>query len=155
MKRYLFLILIFGLSLSCWGQSLQWTSFEHLNDSLRNQPKPILVFIEAEWCKFCKLQDNVTFQDAELVALLNEEFYCLRFDGEGKDDLTFINRTYAYNPSTGYHKLAEILGKKDGKVAFPTTVLLHSNLQNTQRLQGLQPSKYLINDLKLFLSTAP
>jgi len=156
MQRILIIsLLLFTANTTTWAQTINWTSFEQLNDSLRTQSKPLLIFIEADWCKFCKMQDNTTFKDPDLVQIINENFYSLRLNGESKNDISFLNRKYQYHTTNGYNELAEMLGKQDGELTFPTTVLIKPGMQGIQRLTGFQDSQYLSNDLKSFLSQKP
>lgn len=149
-------LMLFMLSATSAGaQTINWTSFEQLEDSLRTQPKPILIFIEADWCRFCKMQDNTTFRDPELVQMINDNFYSLRLNGESKNDIRFLNRKYQYHTTNGYNELAEILGKQDGELTFPTTVLINPGMQKIQRLRGFQDRQYLSSDLKSFLTQNP
>ena len=126
------------------GQSVHWTSFEHLNDSLRFKKKPLMIFVHTEWCKYCKMQENTAYKDVDLSRLLNKNFYCLRLNAEETDDITFLNRIYAFHSYSGYNQLAEIIGKQNGRLIFPTTVLINTDLQVFKRLQGLQKAKSLI-----------
>jgi thioredoxin-related protein len=124
-----FILLLFSVKLE--AQTISWTAFEHLNDSIRKAPKPILVFIQAEWCKFCEMQDKNTFTNLEVVKKLSRDFYTLKLNGESKSPIKFLNRTYTFKSSgsqTGNHQLAEFLGKKGGELVYPTTVLLTSKL---------------------------
>ena len=129
------------------GQTLPWTSIAHLGDSLRANPKPLMVFIYTDWCKYCKMQENITFKDSEVIDLLKDNFYCLKIDAEDERTLTFMGRNYG--PATGgdFHPLAIMLGKENGKLLFPTTVFYFPNNQLIQRFQGLQGAK----DLEKFI----
>lgn len=138
-RQFFLLLLLVNLSCLVHGQSVvQWTAFEHLNDSLRNEKKPLMIFIHTEWCKYCDMQENIVFQQAKIASLLSQNFYCLRLEAEGSDEIKFLNRRYAFQSGSGYHQLAELLGKKNGSLIFPTTVLVNKDLQIYTRLQGLQ-----------------
>lgn len=143
-KTYLLLIfkLIFHLGLQ--SQTLQWTEFANLSDSLRTQKKPLLIFIHTDWCKYCKMQENTTFKDQQLSQKLNDQFYCLRLNAETQEEIRFMGRNYQFQASgagTGHHQLAELLGKENGALTFPTTVILNSNVQIIARLRGFVDSE--------------
>lgn len=127
--------LFLGFS-SVSGQNLDWTSFSELNEKFRGEPKPLLVFIHADWCKYCAMQENNTFSDPDIVDYLNENFYCLKLNGETKEEISFLNRKYAFSftgAGQGQHQLAEFLGKKEGSLSYPTTVILSESFQLTAR----------------------
>lgn len=149
MKKIAFL-LVFGwfvLGGTCSkAQTLRWTSFENLNDSLRKQRRPLLVFIHTDWCQYCKMMEAKTFTDPQVVSALNEQFYCLDLNAEQKHTLTFLNKKYKFKPSgvnTGVHELAEVLGNEKGKLTYPTTVFFDQNLQLQSRFIGVLEAKRL------------
>lgn len=117
---------------------VNWISFAALSDSLRTQPKPVLVFITADWCPYCKLQDQKTFGKAKIQRDLTD-FYCIRLDAEEKEEISFLQRTYRFQARgvrTGNHELALLLGSIDGQLTLPTTVLLNEQLQLVRRENG-------------------
>jgi thioredoxin-related protein len=70
---------------------------------------------------------NTTFKDEKVGKLLTEQFYFVSFDGESKEDVTFLGRTFRFKPSgrnTGVHELAEQLGTKNGQLTYPSLVFL-------------------------------
>ena len=77
-KTHLLLILILGIQAVSQAQTIQWTAFSHLSDSLRAQKKPLMIFIHTDWCKYCKMQENTSFKDPELSEQLNQHFYCIK-----------------------------------------------------------------------------
>ncbi|GAA5042662.1 hypothetical protein GCM10011506_45410 [Marivirga lumbricoides] len=144
--KYL-VIIIFCILSTCFttqAQSVNWTSFEHLGDSLRTERKPLLIFIHTDWCKYCEMQENLTFEDNPLAAILNKDYYCLKINAESKDNINFLGRIYKFNVSGGYHQLAEMLGKNEEGLIFPATIIINKDLQVVNRLQGFQKAKKLI-----------
>lgn len=137
----------FGLhNLKVEAQTLQWTSFEHLNDSLRKQRRPLMIFIHTDWCKYCKMMEVKTFTDPVIVNTLNKNFYCLDLNAEDIRTLTFLNRKYKFKPSgvnTGVQELAEMLGTEKGRLSYPTTVFFDQNLQVQHRIVGVLEAKKL------------
>ncbi len=137
----------FGLhSFNVEAQTLQWTSFEHLTDSLRKERRPLLVFIHTDWCKYCKMMEVKTFTDPIVVSMLNKNFYCLDLNAEEARTLTFLNKKYKFKPSgvnTGVQELAEILGTENGKLSYPTTVFFDQNFQIQSRMVGFLEAKQL------------
>ncbi|MDO6439678.1 thioredoxin family protein [Cyclobacterium sp. 1_MG-2023] len=129
------------------GQAMSWTSIENLKDSLRSNPKPIMVFIHTDWCKYCKMQENITFQKPKVASSLSTNFYCIKINAESKEELVFLGRKYKPGKSGDYHTLAKMLGSKNGRLLFPTTVFFAPLSQSFERLQGLQTAK----DLERFI----
>ena len=64
--------------------------------------------------------DVTTFEDKEVVAIMNKYFYAIKFNAEGKDTILYNGKTYTnMNPTNarGTHQLAvELL---NGKLGIP------------------------------------
>lgn len=144
----LFVIFLCGKSLEVNGQTLRWTALEHLQDSLRTESRPIMVFIHTDWCKYCQMQQMTTFKDPELVALLNQKFYCLSLNAEEQKELKFFGRTYKSGSSGNFHSLARMLGLENGKLLFPTTVFYFPDSNAFRRFQGLQQAEDLVRKVQ-------
>ncbi len=107
---------------------LERTSFEALEEKMQEEPRPVLVFIHTNWCKFCKMMEKRTFQDEEVVDLLNENFYFVALDAEQEKDIPFRGKTFEYvpnGPNTGLHELAWQLGEINGQIGYPTLTMLN------------------------------
>ena len=147
------MILFIFISLQTEAQTLRWTSFENLKDSLRQKTKPLMIFIYTDWCKFCKMQENITFNDLQLIELLNQKFYCLSLNAEENKEIIFLNKSYKFKSTganTGVHALAELLGKANGIVSYPTTVFLNDRLQISHRMIGFQNIDVFFKNIKIF-----
>ncbi len=106
----------------------QEVSFSELDSLLVHDPKPVLVFIHTDWCRYCLGMEQVTFTDDEIQQLLNEEVYFVSFDAESEEDIVFRNHRFSFQPSgrgTGVHELAFALGNQKGELSYPTTCILN------------------------------
>jgi len=143
--RFLLIISFYYLLSGLTAQStINWISFDELPDSLLVNPKPVLVFIYAEWCPYCKLQDRKTFSKSKVIKDLGN-YYCLRLNAEEKKDIQFLNRTYQFRRTSyrsGTHELARYLGIFDGGLVLPTSVLLNEKLQVVKKEQGYLDPAY-------------
>lgn len=107
---------------------------------MREDPKPVMVFIHADWCKYCKMQKEETFKDEAICNSLNNEYYCIQLNSELEENIDFLNRTYHFIPSgngTGTHELAQFLGSNSGELVLPTTVFLNEKFELIQRIQNM------------------
>lgn len=142
MKQLIFCL--FLLPTLAYSQGVNWISFADLSDSLQVERKPVLVFITADWCPYCKLQDRRTFSKPKVQADL-KDFYCIRLDAEESERITFLNRHYDFQPTgyrTGTHALAKFLGTVDGQLVLPTSVLLNEQLQLVKQENGYMDPAY-------------
>lgn len=144
--RYVVIILICGLFSSYLGCSLPRNAssasdlklktfqFSQLDSLMRIESRPIAVFLRTDWCKYCKSMEQTTFRDAQIVQQLNHYFYFIPFNAEQKDPIVFKGNTFSYQPkgrNIGTHELALALGGENGKIAYPTFVLLNADYEIT------------------------
>lgn len=129
------LFFVFTFSLLIWNSSIaqqttiNWLSFEELAVHFEKEQKPILVFLHTDWCKYCKMQENTSFSDSSIIQILNQNYYTVRLNAESKDPLQFFGRSYEFDIESGYHQLATYLGSLEGKLEFPTTLILNKRLE--------------------------
>ena len=143
----LFLITIsFTASLA---QEVRWLSFEEVQKKMSSDPKPVVVFIHTDWCKYCAMQESNTFTNSSVIQNLTSDFYAIRLNAEEKSEITFLNRKYSYPAAgSGYHQLAELLGKDNGEVIFPTTLILSKTFLIIDRTTGFVSSSELLKKMK-------
>lgn len=153
MRILFFVSLLFWIQSSALAQQVKWTTFEELPSKMRAEPRPVMIFIHTDWCKFCALQENKTFTDSIVVRILNEKYYAVKLNAEDKKTIIFLGKKYHYKPNgagSGEHELAVLLGKKNGVLSFPTTVLLSDNWQVSGRKSEFidrQTLRYQLDDL--------
>ena len=147
MKKIIILIL-FIANLATFSQSvkseLRVFSFEEVDQLHQQKPKPIIVFTYTDWCKICFGMKKNTFQNDEIIKLLNDKFYFINLNGEEKKEITFLGKTFVYKPSgnkTGAHELARELASKKGRISYPTTTILNSNFEIEAQIDGYLNSK--------------
>lgn len=128
---------------------IDWLSFEELTERYEKEQKPILIFLYTDWCKFCKMQENTTFKDTNVINKLNKHFYCLRFNAEKKEPILFFEREYKYSPESGFHELAVYLGSEEGKLRFPTSIILNAKLQLIYKRAEAISKEALLNAIRL------
>lgn len=123
------------------AQEVQWLSFEEAIKKNAESPRKIFVDVYTDWCGWCKVMDKNTFQNPLISKVMNESFYCVKLNAEGRDDIKVQGRTYKFiaNGNRGYHELAaELL---NGKMSYPTVVFLAENLSILQALAGYHDAK--------------
>ncbi len=107
---------------------LQQYEFPDLKELMAQQERPIAIFIEAEWCKFCRNMEQTTLKNKRVINWLNDAYYFISFDGEHKEEVVFNEHVFGYQPTgrnTGIHDLAKALGSIDGELTFPAFVILN------------------------------
>ncbi|MFY0632040.1 MAG: thioredoxin family protein [Flavobacteriaceae bacterium] len=146
-------LLFFLISTISWSQEkteLKVHSFPEVERLHKQTPKPIVVFVHTDWCKYCHAMQKTTFINEKVIALLNESFYFVKLNGEEKKNITFLGKTFVYKPhgNSGTHELAIELATKRKRVAYPTTVILDKEFAISVQLVGLINKRRMTSVLK-------
>ena len=102
------------------SKSVNWISFEQLEDSLTSKPKKVFIDFYTDWCTYCRKMDKVVFTKPDVINLLNDGYYSVRFDAESELEVIFGGQTFfndqlekSRNP---VHQIAQLLALRDGSV---------------------------------------
>ena len=148
MKFFYFIFLL--ISFHCYGQ-LNENTFEEV--VALKPAKPIVVFLHTDWCNYCNLMQQITFKDNEVVKNLNTNYYFISFNAESKKEVNFLGQIYKFVSTgikTGKHQIAEVLGNVNGKINYPTTVILNTNYQIEAQFPYMLTSNDLIKILEYY-----
>jgi thioredoxin-related protein len=138
----LFLLTTFGTQ----AQEVSWMSWEEAVQTVAAEggQKKIFIDVYTDWCGWCKKMDKDTFQNPEVAAYMQENFYMVKLDAEQKDPIEYNGKTYTYVASgrRGYHQLAAAL--LQGQLSYPTVVFLDEDLRMLSPVPGYQkPAEFL------------
>ena len=128
MKEILVFILIIGISFPAYSQinskekeKINWLSIKEIDEKLKNEPKPVLVDLYTDWCYWCKVMDNRTYQNANVISYINEHFYAVKLNAETKDSIEWNKQYFSYNPRYKVNQFAMFV--TGGKLQFPSTII--------------------------------
>ncbi len=123
-----------------YSQRINWITWEEAVRLSENdlQPKKVFVSVYTDWCGWCKRMDKNTFQNPEVAAYMQDYFYMVRLNAEGRAPINFRGKTYRFVASgrSGYHELALALLRN--KMSYPTVVFLDENLKILSPVPGYQ-----------------
>lgn len=141
---------VLGFYASAFSQKEKHTLNQY--DSLQEEhAKNSIVFIQTNWCKYCKQLKNTTLQKTNVQNKINDFGYYFNLNGEEKKSITINNIEFNYKPTgnnTGTHELAKELGSIDGKLEYPTLVFLNKNHEIIHQVSGFITSEELIDILE-------
>ncbi len=150
--RILLIALISIYSYSLHAQKVNWISWNEAVEmsTSANSPKKVFIDVYTDWCGWCKKMDKDTFQNPEVAKYMNDNFYMVKLDGEGKEPIEFRGKTYKYVPSgrRGYHELAAAL--LQGRLSYPTVVFLDEDLNVLSPVPGYQKPEPFLNIARYF-----
>lgn len=155
MKKLLFSLLIAaaGLVVSAQDTAVKWYTIEEASALAKTNPRPIFVDAYTDWCGWCKKLDSDTFSNPVIAEILNNRYYAVKFDAEGKEDVTFQGRKFVNDGSLGKtHQLAYAL--LQGKLGYPTVVFLTAKSELITPVSGYKTPAQIEPMLNYFAGTS-
>ena len=136
MKRILFIVVFMLTAFLANAQEVNWITFEEALEANKKSPKPILVDLYTDWCGWCKRMDATTYKNKVIVDYINDNYYAVKMDGEGKEDINYQGKTFKFvqNGRSKYHELAAAILK--GKMSYPSTAFFNADQQLVQTVPG-------------------
>ena len=153
-KQYLALGMVFCISLPTYAQKENSTmSLKALADSMKQSPKPMMILISTDWCKYCQLQKAQLLKSKVFVDAKNAVYYC-EINAETKEDILFNGQVYKYSNSgskRGIHELVIALADRKEQITYPLWIILDQNYNILLRRNGLLEA-YEIKEIVKVLS---
>jgi len=151
MKKLFYIVVIFFWVIPSGFAQLKSYSFEEAEKLASQSPKPIVVYIHTNWCKYCAMMENSTLKNPDIIQMLNTQFYFVILNAENKNDITFNNYVFKYKPTgenTGIHELATALATVNKQVSYPTITILDAKKDILFQKQSYLKAKELIQILE-------
>lgn len=135
--RLLLFIYFFNFNFNeLYSQSkVNWIELNN-NASINNNGKKIIIDLYTGWCGWCKVMDQKTFTNKEVINQINNNFLPIKFNAEYQNNVEFNNNIFKYVKSgrRGINELAYYL--TNGNLSYPMTVFLDENYKLITLLPG-------------------
>jgi len=133
--------------------TIQWLTIE---EGLARQQKTnakLLVYVYAQWCKWCKAMDTV-FAHKEIAHYINQQFIPVKFNAETKTAVSYRGQTYRFLPDMKdfVHELTLTL--LNGKQSYPGFVVINENTFKVDVSNGFMDAIRFENYLNYYGSNA-
>ncbi|CAN5236310.1 hypothetical protein BH09BAC2_BH09BAC2_11690 [soil metagenome] len=154
MKKYALLLyccLIFLTSAkvkSTSSEKINWQSLAETESNLMQQHKPVIIDLYTDWCHWCKVMDNTTYNNKKVADYLNEKYYAVKIDAETTDTLSWKGKKYMFNPQYRINMLALMLTNR--QLSFPTTIIIPDNNSQPIAIAGYIKANELEPIVKYF-----
>lgn len=116
------------LSVSLQAQ-VKWLSFQELDSVLMKEPKSTLVFLEADWCVYCKKMQKEVFSSKKVQSLIDENYHAVLLDIEDDKVYQFDGQTFVKASGNKYHQLAYLFAEPGSEPISPTLAILSKDLE--------------------------
>ena len=148
----LFFVTLSLFTNSIFSQKIQWMSLNEARAAQKVKPKKIFMDVYTNWCGPCKLLEKNTFQNPDVSRYISENYYAVKFDAEGTDEIKFYNQTFSnpnYDPNrkgrNTTHQFTQFLGVK----GYPTMVFFSEDGDPIMPLVGYYKPKQIELYLKM------
>lgn len=152
MKKIAFLL--FALFAVLSFSQVKWMTLEQAIAAQQEKPKKIFIDFYANWCGPCKIMDKNTYGHQEIANFLNENYYAVKFDAEGKESVTVFGRIFS-NPefSSGkkrnsMHDFTKFMNVN----SVPSIVFLNEQSMPITNINGFLTAKELDPYLRIISS---
>ncbi|MBE2274657.1 MAG: thioredoxin family protein, partial [Flavobacteriales bacterium] len=152
MKKIAFLL--FALFAVLSFSQVKWMTLEQAMAAQQEKPKKIFIDFYADWCGPCKIMDKNTYAHQEIANFLNENYYAVKFDAEGKESVTVFGRIFS-NPefSSGkkrnsMHDFTKFMNVN----SVPSIVFLNEQSMPITNINGFLTAKELDPYLRIISS---
>ncbi|MGA2536830.1 MAG: DUF255 domain-containing protein, partial [Terracidiphilus sp.] len=99
-------VLVLPLLLSCCAQSqapadkLEWQPWSDVAfTQARVEKKFVLLDLEAVWCHWCHVMDDITYRDPIVMRLLKQKYILVKVDQDARPDISNRYQDYGW-PAT-------------------------------------------------------
>ncbi|MFT4668735.1 MAG: thioredoxin-related protein [Flavobacteriaceae bacterium] len=151
MKKLLFLLTLLAVGYVN-AQEINWITMNEALAAQQENPKKIFMDVYTTWCGPCKMMDRNTFTSKDVIDYINDNYYAVKFNAEGTEEITFEDFTYA-NPNyqegrkgrNTTHFFAEALKLR----GYPSLVFFGSDGTLIQAIPGYKTPSQLEIYLKM------
>ncbi|MEL6968932.1 MAG: DUF255 domain-containing protein [Bacteroidota bacterium] len=128
---------------------INWMTWEEAMTAMEHEPKKVFIDVYTDWCGWCKRMDANTFTDGEVIDYMNQNYYAVKFNAEGKEDEEFRGRTLTYRANAGrrgVHELAIVL--LNGRLGYPSFAYLDEDQNIVKVSPGYKTPEVLLTELQ-------
>ncbi len=97
MKKILLLLILMTIG-HLNAQEINWMTMNEALAAQQENPKKIFMDVYTTWCGPCKMMDRNTFSSKEVIDYINDNYYAVKFNAEGTEEIIFEDFTYT-NPN--------------------------------------------------------
>ncbi len=152
MKSIIFCVL-FGFSSVVFSQGkINWMTMNEALEAQKESPKKIVMDVYTIWCGPCKLMDKNTFSNPKVVDFINKNYYPVKFNAEGTEEITYEGFTYTnpnYQPERKGRNAVHFFADALRLQGYPSLVFFEEDGKLIQAVPGYKTPQELEIYLKM------
>ena len=74
----------------------------------------MLLDLEAVWCHWCHVMDEITYRDPDVISLIGDSYIAVRVDQDSRPDLSNRYEDYGWPATIVFNAKGEELAKRSG-----------------------------------------
>jgi len=153
-KVYFIIAMIFvGISTNAQATKIKWMSLTEAVKAQEKNPKKIMMDVYTVWCGPCKMLDQNTFQNPDVVKYVNENYYAVKFNAEGNEVVKYQGKEFKnpdFDPDNTGRNAQHELSQAFAINSYPTIIFLDEQSNPIMPIIGYQSPNQLELYLKLF-----
>jgi len=151
MKKILLALFLTLGAITLQAQEIKWMTMDEALTAQKKKAKPIFMDVYTDWCGPCKMLDQNTFHDPEVVKYISDNYYAVKFNAEGNSEVTYKGKKYT-NPQydanrkgrNGMHEFTGFLGVR----AYPSMMVFDAKGEVKAPIVGYYQPAQLLEALK-------
>lgn len=151
--KYIIVFVAIMVSNSVVSQDeIQWMTMNEALEAQKEQPKKIIMDVYTHWCGPCKLLDKNTFSNKDVIEFINTNYYPVKFNAEGTEEITYQDFTYTnpnYQPARKGRNATHFFADALRLQGYPSLVFFEENGDLIQALPGYKTPQELEIYLKM------
>jgi uncharacterized protein YyaL (SSP411 family) len=120
LKTILSVALLVGLTTSACAQEtakIKWQPWsESIFEDAARQNRFVLIDLEAVWCHWCHVMDEITYRDAKVIELINARYIAMKVDQDSRPDLSARYEDYGWPATVVFNKDGSEIVKRQGYI---------------------------------------
>lgn len=152
--KLIFTTVFLFLSMSMMNaQEIKWMTMNEALEAQKKEPKKIFMDAYTSWCGPCKMLDKNTFSHEALAAYVNKNYYPVKFNAEGTEEIVYKGQTFNnpnHDPNRKGRNSQHLFASALKITAYPSLVFFDEKGDFIAPVKGYRTPAQLEIYLKLF-----
>ncbi|HTF03067.1 MAG TPA: DUF255 domain-containing protein [Bacteroidia bacterium] len=119
---------------------IHWYTLEQAQKLSDSIPRKIFIDFSTSWCSWCKKMDAETFANPVIAKYMDANYYCVKFDAETHDTVTFNGVQYFNRGGPGQRSAHDFaITALQGRLSYPSYAIFSKDRKSITIMQGFMP----------------